>query len=74
MPADKMAEEILDSGLPRTPHVGSLSRLFTEWQEEEASDDPAELARRNEDFDAFTRAMNRNRLESEGPNARIPYP
>jgi hypothetical protein len=41
---------------------------------EQATDDPAELARRELEIEEFKAAMNRNRRDSEGPGARVPYP
>jgi hypothetical protein len=48
--------------------------LLAKWQAEDATEDPIELARRHREWEEFSAAMNRNRLESDGPNARIPYP
>jgi hypothetical protein len=48
--------------------------LLNQWEAEDATNDPAELARREREAEEFMRAMNRNREESEGPAARKPYP
>ena len=52
----------------------TLGDLFTEWETEDATDDPAELARRNAEFEEFKQNMNQNRIDSEGPGARVPFP
>jgi hypothetical protein len=53
--------------------ASSVKILFDRWQEEDRTDDPAELARRQQEFEQFKEAMNRNRLEMEGPNSRKPF-
>ena len=52
----------------------STIALLAAWEKETATDDPAEIARREAEFVEFKRAMNRNRLEMEGPDARKPFP
>src|SRR5437588_7793815 len=44
--------------------------LLKKWEEETATDDPEELARRQRDGEEFMRNLAKNRFESEGPNAR----
>ena len=53
---------------------GSLARLFDQWDAEDATDDAAELKRRNREFQDLKEAMNRNRAEMDGPNARKVWP
>jgi len=48
--------------------------LIERWEAQDKTDDPEELARRQQELDEFKAAMNRNRLESDGPNARTPFP
>jgi hypothetical protein len=48
--------------------------LFERLDRENATDDPEEIARRTREAEEFMQNMNRNRLESEGPNARLIYP
>ena len=63
------AEVELPAGEPQ-----SLDELFAEWAAEDYTDDPSEIAKREAEWAEFKRQMNRNRLESEGPNARTPFP
>jgi hypothetical protein len=48
--------------------------VLARWEAENATDDPAEIARREQELQEFKRAMNRNRLDSDGPGARTPFP
>ncbi|MGB7158694.1 MAG: hypothetical protein WBD40_11545 [Tepidisphaeraceae bacterium] len=66
--ANKLLEEALPH--PDQATLDLLARLSTE----DPTDDPEEIARREAEFEEFKAGMNRNRLESDGPNARIPYP
>lgn len=47
--------------------------LFAKWEAKEATDDPEELARRQQEAEEFMQNLNRNRLEMEGPHARRPW-
>jgi hypothetical protein len=48
--------------------------LLAQWDREDATDDPEEIARRERDWEELREALNRNRLESGGPNARKVFP
>ena len=48
--------------------------LFEQWEREQATDDPDEIARREKEWEEFKEEMNRSRLEMEGPNSRKPFP
>jgi hypothetical protein len=48
--------------------------LFARWAREDATDDPAELARRQQEGEEFMQNLARNRMEMEGPNARKLWP
>jgi hypothetical protein len=71
---DQYAAELIARQLPPEPREQSLAELFAEWAAEDATDDPAEIARRNAEFEELKQEMNRTRREAEGPNARIPFP
>lgn len=73
-PAD-YAKTLIEKGLARVgpPDQATLD-LLAKWDEEDRTDDPAEIQRRRREFEEFKEGMNRNRLESDGPDARIPYP
>jgi hypothetical protein len=53
---------------------GSLSDLFAGWYAKDGTSDPAEIARRNQEFERFKESMNHNRADADGPGARRPYP
>jgi plasmid stability protein len=75
--AEQYAKEILLKHLePNTvsAKTQSIRELFAEWEAEDRTDDPEEIARRNEEFEELKQAMNRNRLEIEGPNSRKIWP
>ena len=61
------------SKTPATNPSNSLSELFEKWRQEQATNDPAEIDRRTQDEAEFMQAMNRNRVEMEGPDARKIY-
>jgi hypothetical protein len=48
--------------------------LLDQWEKEDQTDDPAEIARREKELLEFMKGMNESRRFSDGPNARIPYP
>jgi hypothetical protein len=72
--AEEYAQKIITDHLPMSKTSASLSELFSEWEAEDHTDDPAEIARRNQEVEDFKEAMNRNRIEMEGPGARKLFP
>src|SRR4051794_17481426 len=73
------AVKLIEQGLPNAAAHGAVPNqaaidVLRQWEEENATDDPAEIARRQQEFEEFKEAMNRNRLEMEGPNARKIFP
>ena len=71
----EFAQRVLSNHLtaPEGP-VQSVSDLFRQWEEDDPPADAADVAAREAEFEEFKAGMNRNRLESDGPGARIPYP
>lgn len=70
----KIISEHIPAEVPVENGSKSLHDLFAEWAEEDATDDPKELERRRQDTEELKAALNRNRLEMEGPNSRRPFP
>jgi hypothetical protein len=71
----EFARRVLSSHLGSTQApVQSVSDLFRQWDEEDRPADAADLAAREAEFEAFKAGMNRNKIDSDGPAARIPYP
>lgn len=66
------ANKLLEQALPHRDQA--TIDLLNKWEAEDETDDPEEIARRQVEFEEFKAGMNRNRVESDGPNARIPYP
>jgi hypothetical protein len=56
------------------PAVDALSKWDALNETDDADDDADEIARRQLEFEEFKAAMNRNRLELEGPVSRKIYP
>jgi hypothetical protein len=72
----EFARRLLEEHLPQErpmPDVESI-RLLEEFERENATDDPKEIARRQEEGEEFMRNLSRNRIEMEGPNARKLWP
>ena len=73
--AKEYAKKLIEDNLPQgRPEPGSLAKLFAEWEAEDATDDPEEIARRNREAEEFMQNLARNRIEMEGPNARKLWP
>lgn len=73
--ATAYAKKLIEENLPEaSPESGSLAKLFAEWEAEDATDDPAEIERRNREAEEFMQNLARNRIEMEGPNARKLWP
>jgi hypothetical protein len=77
--APELARQLIEAGL----HVDvelqkklnqSTLDLLAKWNAETEMPTPDELERRNREWAEFQAGMNRNRVESEGAGARIPYP
>lgn len=66
------ASKLLEEALPHRDQA--TIDLLNKWEAEDETDDPEEIARRQVEFEEFKAGMNRNRIESDGANARIPYP
>src|SRR5947209_8182789 len=67
-----VAVRVLDRHLPDSNQ--STLDLLAKWEAEEATTDPAELARRQADGEEFMRSIAENRVASEGQNARKLWP
>ena len=74
MDTESYVAGLLAKTAPPAPACESLSELFDHLRQEQWTDDPAEISRRAREEAEFMEAMNRNRIEMEGPNARRIYP
>jgi hypothetical protein len=75
--AEQLAEQLIDAALPdasSSPPNQSSIEILNEWEAQTATEDPQELARRQAEFEAFKKELNRTRLDTDGPKARIPFP
>ncbi|MGD0389252.1 MAG: hypothetical protein ABSC42_09885 [Tepidisphaeraceae bacterium] len=71
------AKQIIEEHLPTTDHAGTDQAtldLFARWDAEDATTDAEEIASRRKELDDFKRAINENRLQTEGPDSRKIYP
>jgi hypothetical protein len=74
--ADQLVDQLIREATAKTePKPGQATLdLLDQWEREDATDDPQEIARRQAEFEDFKREMNATRLAAEGPNSRIPFP
>jgi hypothetical protein len=71
--AEELAVKMITDNLTQVPVSGTLKDLFAEWADEDKTSDPAELSKRCQDAEDLKAAINRNRKEMEGPDARTPF-
>ncbi|HZL37623.1 MAG TPA: hypothetical protein VFC78_20060 [Tepidisphaeraceae bacterium] len=72
--AMEYAAKLIEEGLAKPPVDQASIDILTQWERDNDTDDPEEIARRQVEFEEFKEAMNRNRLEMEGPLSRKIYP
>jgi hypothetical protein len=72
--AEEYASRLIVQNLPPQDSSTTLVELFAQWEKEDESPDPLEIARRQKDLDELKASLNKNRKESEGSEARQPYP
>jgi hypothetical protein len=70
---EELAAKLIAEHLSPAAGGGALGDLFARWEREDATVDPQELARRQRELAELKEAMNRNRLEMEGPDSRKPF-
>lgn len=66
MQPDEYVREVVTESLP-TPGRTAIARLFAEWEAEDATDDPAELAARQAEWEEL-----RANLEADRVSFRVP--
>lgn len=72
--AEEYARTLIERGLSQPVPDRATLELLGKWRAEDETQDPAELARREAEFEEFKQAMNESKRQAEGPNARIPFP
>jgi hypothetical protein len=55
------AVQMIQNSFPTAERARALRQLFSEWAAEDATDDPAELARRQNEWAELKHALNANR-------------
>ena len=68
--AEEFLRKLLADQLPPSNGGWSLVELFAQWEADEGTTDPIEIARRNAEVEQFKKAMNESRVEMEGPGSR----
>lgn len=68
------ARELIEEGLAKSSVDQVTIDLLDEWDREQATEDPEEIAKRERETREFMEGMNRNRLEMEGSDSRRIYP
>ncbi len=66
------ASRLSADGTPKTNQA--TIDLLNQWEANEATKDPVELARRQREAEEFIQSINESRAECEGPNARKHFP
>jgi hypothetical protein len=77
MKPEVYAKKIIEENLPATADAANDQAtldLLTRWDAEDATTDPDEIISRRKQVDEFKQAVNKNRLQAEGPMARKIYP
>jgi hypothetical protein len=69
--AAECARQVLTAHLPALPAGEATRDLLRTWQEEDATDDPEEIRKAEEELTAFKQGINAVRAEA---GARILYP
>lgn len=70
MSPDQYAADLIARQLPPDPHEGqSLAELFAQWDAEDATDDPTEIIRRQQEADELMTSLARGRIDMVGPDA-----
>ena len=72
--APEYACRLIAEHLPQQDAPQSLSNLFDEWDAQDNTADPAELAHRIHEFEELKQSMNHSRNELEGYNSRTLWP
>ncbi len=72
--ASEYAAEIIEKALPKPNGNDATIALMKQWMEEDRTDDPEELARREREGEEFMRQLAQNRFDMEGPNAKNLWP
>lgn len=77
------ARRIIDQHLPYesarpstqlSPEAIATLKVLEDWERENATSDPGEIARRVQEGEEFMQSLARSRIEMEGPNARKLWP
>ena len=70
------ARQLLEKSLPTSNPVPMQAAvdLLARWRKEDEAGDPTEMARRDREFEELMAALNQNRRDSGGPNARVVWP
>jgi hypothetical protein len=66
--------KLLDQTLPQPNPNQSTIDLLNKWEAEDQTDDPEEIARREQEGEEFMRSLAQSRIDMEGPNARKLWP
>ena len=72
--ANDYAVTLIARALPESAAEQETLDLLARWESENDANDHQEIARREREFEESKQAMNRNRLEGDGPYARKVFP
>jgi hypothetical protein len=74
---DEYARRIIQEHLPPaglSPAAVATLKILDDWERENATNDPEQIARNQREGEEFMQNLARNRIEMEGPNARKLWP
>lgn len=71
---DIYAARLLEQGLDAKEGRNPTLDLIDQWNAEDATNDPEEIARREKEAEEFMESLARSRIEMEGPYARKLWP
>ena len=65
-PAQLVLEDLRSRYPAPKPRQDKMTALFAQWDAEDATDDPEEIARRNQEWEATKKSLEANRFSLEG--------
>jgi hypothetical protein len=58
---DQYVAQLIRDTLPAAERAAALRAMFAQWDAEDATDDPAEIQRRNDEWSQLRASLNENR-------------
>lgn len=71
---DAYAARLLEQSLAARDARNPTLELIEQWNAEDATEDPEEIARQQKEAEEFMESLAKSRIEMEGPHARKLWP